>query len=215
MDDFCKRHNKVVMMMGHFGNWELVSGICGENDTRSSDNFANFGIMLGYKKIRNKIADNLFCRMRMNLYKKFKTEGGIVESHKILRHILKDRNARNVYVFIADQSPHDGARVVTQFLGRPTLMMPGPEYIATKLDVPVIYMGMKRVKRGEYMIKYTIISEHSSSEPEYFITREYARLLEEDIKGCKYNWLWSHKRWKKQFTPQEKEEYAKLVRNLE
>lgn len=211
MDSFCREHNKVIMLMGHFGNWELVSGICRENETREEDNFANYGILLGYKRIRNKIMDIVFSKMRMNLYTKFKTKGGIIESHQILRHILKDKNSRQVYVFIADQSPHDGTRIVTRFLGRPTLMMPGPEYIAVKLNVPVIYMGMRRIKRGQYVIHYTIISEHPESDAEHFVIREYARLLEKDIRGTKYCWLWSHRRWKKEFSPQEMLEYERLI----
>lgn len=210
VDDLCAKYDKVLIVTGHSGNWELVSAMCGENNSRTPTKFSSHSVYLGYKKLESEISDMLFKKIRQSLYKKFRNTGSMVESHSIIRNIIAGKGAKDIYVMIADQSPLPGKRVVAKFLGRPTLMMSGPEYIATKLNIPVVYLGMNREKRGRYLIHYDMISEYPAKENEFFVTREFARLLERDIKNNKYNWLWSHKRWKRELTDKEWKEYALL-----
>lgn len=213
MDDISGRYNKVVVVMAHSGNWEILSGVCGDSSKRSSESFGWNSIILAYKAAENGIFDILFTRMRMNEYAKFKNPGMPIESKRIIRHVLKDKQEKGIYVFIADQSPLPGERIVTRFLNQPTLMISGPEYVAVKLNLPVVYLNMRRPKRGEYIIKFTTIVEHAGKTEHGFVTRGYAKLLEKDIFANKYNWLWSHKRWKRDLTEQEREEYNKLFNN--
>jgi Kdo2-lipid IVA lauroyltransferase/acyltransferase len=210
VDMLCQKHDKVLIVTGHFGNWELVSAMCGENSLRTPQKFSNNSIYLGYKKLESNLSDLIFRKIRQSLYKKFCNTGYMIESHDIIRNVIRNKGEKSIYVLIADQSPLPGKRVVTKFLGRPTLMMSGPEYIATKMDIPVVYLGMERKSRGHYLIHYDLISEHPAVEKAFFVTRRYAQLLERDIRNNRYNWLWSHKRWKRELTEQEREEYATL-----
>lgn len=73
--------------------------------------------------------------------------------------------------------------------------------------MPVVYLGMQRVKRGRYVLQFTPIIDQAGQTERGFVTREYAKLLEKDIFANKYNWLWSHKRWKRFFAPHEQQEY--------
>lgn len=214
MDDLCTRHNKVVTILAHCGNWEMVGAMCGESDKRLPGSFANHPIILAYKAAQNKTFDRLFRKMRMHEYAKFGNPGQVVESKRIIRHILKDKNERGSYMFIADQSPIPGDRIPVLFLNQPTLMISGPEYVAVKLNLPVVYLGMQRVKRGKYVIKFTPITEAGGATARGFITRKYAKLLEKDIFANKYDWLWSHKRWKCYFYPHEQEEYDIYINKL-
>jgi Lauroyl/myristoyl acyltransferase len=208
-DAFCKKHNKIIVVMGHCGNWELLSGGIGVKEKRKEDSFGNNSIYITYKQLANKSFDELFIKMRMRLYKKFGNPGGLLESKNILRHVLKNKEEKSIYIFIADQSPMK-ERVVTKFLNQPTLMFAGAEYLATKLNLPMVYLGMNRVKRGEYEIDLKPICESPNGIPHGNLTRDFAALLEEDINNNKVNWLWSHKRWKKGLSPEEKEEYDRI-----
>ena len=204
-------HKKVIILMGHNGNWELVSAVCGDPKTRADESFANNEMAIAYKKLENNIFDALFSKMRMDYYKKFNVPGSVVESNRIVRHVLGNKDKRGLYFFIADQSPLPGDRVVARFLNQPTLFLSGPEYIAKKLDLPVAYLGMNRVKRGRYEIEITKITDSAKSLPNKELIREYAKLLEKGILANKYNWLWSHKRWKRKLTIEEQREYEELV----
>ncbi len=207
MDNICAKHNKVVTVLAHCGNWEIVGAMCGESGKRLPGSFARHSIILAYKAAENPVFDLLFRKMRMHEYAKFGNPGQVVESKRIIRHILKDKLQRSVYMFIADQYPIPGDRIPVLFLNQPTLMISGPEYVAVKLNLPVVYLSMQRIKRGKYVIKFIPITEEAGKTERGFITRKYAGLLENDIFANKYNWLWSHKRWKCHFYPHEQEEY--------
>ncbi|MBR4089179.1 MAG: hypothetical protein IKK19_07780, partial [Bacteroidales bacterium] len=113
------------------------------------------------------------------------------------------------YIFIADQSPKD-ERVVVKFLNQPTLMLAGAEYVASRLGIPMVYMGIDRVARGKYEIRFKLIEENTKGVEHGELTRRFACYLQEDIFANKVNWLWSHKRWKRDFLPPEADEYERI-----
>lgn len=197
VDDLQSRYGKVLVLMGHFGNFELVSGMCGEIGKRGGDSFVNNPIYIVYKKPKSKTSDILFRKLRMHEYRKFASIGEVVESKNVIRHLLRNSDNKAVYVLIADQNTVGSKHHAVMFLNQPTYFMNGPEYIAMKTSMPVVYLSMDRVRRGKYRISFTTITENAHNEPENFVTERYAKLLEEDIRRNKVNWLWSHKRWKK------------------
>ncbi len=209
MDDLCSRHPKIVVMMGHVGNWELFGGVAGPGGVEETGGYAKHNIYTSYKRAKNKVFDAFFVKMRMLASTKCGNKGCILESKNILRHILKDRSATGLYYFIADQSPKE-ERIVAKFLNQPTQMLAGAEYIASKLGIPMVYLGIDRVARGKYEMKFRLIEENTKGVPHGELTRKFACYLQEDIFANKVNWLWSHKRWKRDFRPEEIEEYERL-----
>ena len=209
MDELCTRYPKMVVVMGHVGNWELFGASCGPEGAAVTGGFAGHNLYLSYKRAKSKAFDEFFVKMRMLAFRKSCNGGHILESRNILRHILKDRKATGIYIFIADQSPKE-ERVVTDFLNQPTLFLAGAEYVAAKLGIPMVYMGFDRVARGKYEIRFTLIEENTKGVPHGELTRKFAYFLQKDIFANKVNWLWSHKRWKRAFTPDEIMEYEKI-----
>lgn len=209
MDELCARHPKVVVVMGHVGNWELFGGVTGPQGADVTGGFARHNIYLSYKRAKNKAFDEVFVRMRTLAFRKSGNQGGILESKHILRHILQDRKATGLYIFIADQSPKQ-ERVVADFLNQPTLFLAGAEYVAARLGIPMVYMGLDRVARGRYEIRFSLIEENTKGVPHGELTRRFAYFLQKDIFANKVNWLWSHKRWKRNFLPDEILEYERI-----
>lgn len=201
MDALSAKYGKIVLMMGHLGNWELVGALTGDGTVHRENDFALNNIYLTYKKPNHKLPDRFFYKMRMHAFKKSRNKGGVIESKKVLLFVAKQRRLKEGanYIFIADQSPKDN-KCVTNFLNHSTPFFMGPEYIAKKLGAPVVYLGMDRVDRGRYVIKFTLIEENSANTPDGEITKKFAHYLQEDIKENKVNWLWSHKRWKRDVT---------------
>lgn len=209
MDELCSRYPKMVVVVGHVGNWELFGGVTGPGGASATGGFALHNIYLSYKRAKNKAFDAFFVKMRMLAFRKSGNGGHILESKSIVRHILKDRKATGLYIFIADQSPKD-ERVVVKFLNQPTLMLAGAEYVASRLGIPMVYMGIDRVARGKYEIRFKLIEENTKGVEHGELTRRFACYLQEDIFANKVNWLWSHKRWKRDFLPQEADEYERI-----
>lgn len=75
-------------------------------------------------------------------------------------------------------------------------MIEGPETIAAKMGMPVLYCGLIRHGRGNNEAHFELITENASECSSGYVTSEFARLLEKDINENKPTWLWSHKRWK-------------------
>ena len=210
MDELCSRYPKLVIVVGHVGNWELFGGVTGPHGAAvTGGGLATHNIYLSYKRAKNKAFDNFFVKMRMLAFRKSGNGGHILESKSIIRHILKDRKATGQYIFIADQSPKE-ERVVVKFLNQPTQFLAGAEYVAAKLGIPMVYMGIDRVARGKYEINFKVIAEQTKGVPHGELTRKFAYYLQEDIFANKVNWLWSHKRWKRDFREEEKSEYVSM-----
>ena len=203
-DDLMARYGKVIAMLGHRGNWEMVGTLSRESWEGETGGFSDRKIVVTYKPARSKVANLLFEKLRMHEYKKFRNSGRVVSSRQILHYMATDP-AKAIYLFIADQYPRQGG-IPLVFLNQQTLFFAGAEFMARRLNLPVVYIDMERIRRGSYLMKFSLICEESRNTKRGFITREYARLLEEHINYNKHNWLWSHKRWKREFTEQEAEE---------
>ena len=72
----------------------------------------------------------------------------------------------------------------------------GPEKHARINDYPVVFVAIKRVKRGYYEITLSVLADDPRQLAEGEITRRYAQNMEKMIREYPADWLWSHKRWK-------------------
>ncbi len=208
IDEMIGKHDKIVVMMGHRGNWEMVGAFCGEKEKRTARSFANYPMAITYKIARGKVANFLFEKMRMQEYRKYGVTGHIIGSKQVLRHIVSGQG-KNTYIFIADQYPSRGG-IPVRFLNQDTFFFEGAEFVARRMNMPVIYLDIVREKRGKYRMSFELISENPKECGKGEVTYAYAKLLEKSILQNRYNWLWSHKRWKRGFTEQDKEECRKV-----
>lgn len=184
-------NRNAVVMVGHLGNWEIFTGLP-DLRTHYGINLDNKNFVYVYKRPSSKTAEKVISRIR--------TRHGacsIIESHNIIRHIVKNREGREAFFFICDQNPHiNTSRFVADFLNQKTYMIEGPETIAAKMGMPVLYCGLIRHGRGNNEAHFELITENASECSSGYVTSEFARLLEKDINENKPTWLWSHKRWK-------------------
>lgn len=178
-------HTCFILLMGHYGNWEWFSA--------SSSRFEDSRIYQIYRPLTNKAFDNLFIKLR--------TEFGSfgIKKNDAVRDIikLKQQKTRSVVIFLADQTPSVvNIHYWTRFLNQETPMLTGPERIARKLDLPVIFLDTRKVKRGYYTVDMELLTAMPKETPEFWITEQYARKMEQCILRNPAYWLWTHKRWK-------------------
>jgi KDO2-lipid IV(A) lauroyltransferase len=174
----------VIAVLGHFNNWEWL--ICLPFFTKTQ-------IVPLYKPLQNKYFDRLITRLR--------SRNGVVPipMSNIIREIINNRNNKTVslYALIADQTPPKGdIRYWTTFLNQETPVFLGPEKIAAKYDMAVVFFNIQKIKRGYYDLKVELLFEHTKGLPEHFVTESHVRRLEEIIREHPEYWLWSHRRWK-------------------
>ena len=98
---------------------------------------------------------------------------------------------------VADQSPsRDEANYWTTFLNQETAVYLGVEKIAKKFNHAVVFMSMRKVKRGYYETTFELITDKPNETKEFEITDKHTKLLENLINEKPEHWIWSHKRWK-------------------
>lgn len=171
-----------ILTMGHLGNWEWAGN--------SFSLLCEQQLFVIYHPLSNKYFDGLIYRMRT----RFGT--GLIPMNSVFKDMLRNRSKTTVTAFISDQTPMPESAHWMTFLNQDTPVFMGTEVIAKKLDYPVIYATIKRVKRGYYKVFAEMLVEHPKDTEDYYITELHTRRLEEDIKKWPETWIWSHRRWK-------------------
>jgi KDO2-lipid IV(A) lauroyltransferase len=174
----------IAALTSHYNNWEWLSSV--QLITRHR------AISI-YKPLKNKYFDKFILDLR--------TKYGVfaMPMNRTLRELSRFRNQHilTLPAFLADQTPPaDENTFWTTFLNQETDFYRGPEKIAVKFNMAVIFAHIKKIKRGYYVVDCSLITENAGEEePEYIISR-YAAMLEEVIRDKPEYWLWSHRRWK-------------------
>lgn len=196
LDKVVAEYGKAIVVMGHKGNWEMIGALSGKKADRYPGHYSEAGFVIAYKGLSSKVMDRLMHRIRSEGYRKFDMPGEIVESSDLFRYMVRNRDRKNIYFMIADQSsPYP--KFIADFMHQKTSVFNGPEFIARKMDIPVVYMNSRRTGRGHYDIEYRLLCEKPSESGQGEITSGFMKMLQEDINESRYDWLWSHKRWKK------------------
>ena len=185
LSDFIAKGKSVVILLGHYGNWEWIPSI-----------YRNYNNLVGgelYRPLNNKYFDSFFLKLRG----RFGTLN--IPKNDALRAIIKLRREGKLFAlgFIADQTPSkNNLHYWAQFLSQDTPFLNGPERIAKSADCAVVYFDVKVLERGYYSCDLVCVSEEAKSEPENRITDRFVELFEGTIRRNPAYWLWSHRRWK-------------------
>jgi KDO2-lipid IV(A) lauroyltransferase len=174
----------VIGYLGHYGNWEWFTSTCLLFEPK---------LYQIYRPLKSQAFDRLFIRLRT----RFGSEG--IRKNDTVRRIvaLVKNGQRAVIPFVADQTPSQAnIHYWTQFLGQDSPFFTGAERIARKLDLPVVFFDVQKVKRGYYTVEIKVMTESAKDLPEFWLTEQYARLMEQCIMRNPACWLWTHKRWK-------------------
>lgn len=175
-------NKNIILVLGHLGNWEwggnTFSLVCRQR------------LYVIYHPLQNKYFNNLLTGMRT----RFGTK--LIEMRNTFRDMLASKNEVSATAFIADQTPPPEGAYWTTFLNQDTPVFWGTEKIARKLNYPVLFMNVKRLKRGYYEVFAEMLCEEPSKTSEGEISRLHTVKLEKQILTQPETWLWSHRRWK-------------------
>ena len=182
IDRMYAEKKSLVIVLGHYGNWEWA----GPSFALST----KYPLNVIYRPLSNPYFEKMMTKART----KFGTR--ITPVNQTLREMVASRNNVTATAFIADQAAVTAHSYWTTFLHQDTSVFNGPEKIAVKFDYPVVYMGIKRIKRGYYELTPELLFANPASTSEGEILEKFTRRLEKDIISDPVIWLWSHRRWK-------------------
>jgi KDO2-lipid IV(A) lauroyltransferase len=98
--------------------------------------------------------------------------------------------------FIADQTASRENAYWTTFLHQDTAVFTGPEKLAVKFNYPVVYMNVRRLRRGYYDVFPELLFAEPKNTTMDEISEAFTKRLEREILIDPSIWLWSHRRWK-------------------
>lgn len=193
LDAFYASGRKCQLHLGHTFNWEMANMVMPLVNP--------YPFIVAYMPVENKILDRLLLHIRG------RTGSILLPSTRLQRAILPYRHQQYLLTLVADQAPVSPESAYwLNFFGRLTPFLRGPERGARAGDIPAVFVRFYRPRRGYYRVEFITIADHPAQLPEGELTRRYARFLEDAIAQNPGLWLWSHKRWKKEW----KEEFSRL-----
>jgi KDO2-lipid IV(A) lauroyltransferase len=147
-----------------------------------------------YKRIANKYFDKLVQDIRS----RFKAH--LVTTKETIPTISKNFKEKTlcVYGFASDQSPRPNSEHHSaSFMGHIVPVHTGAEMLAKRFDMNVIFLRVKKVKRGYYEASFEVLSDGNAKDfPNYEITDNFLKLVEQQIYDAPEFYLWTHNRWK-------------------
>jgi KDO2-lipid IV(A) lauroyltransferase len=192
--ELAKKHEGVLVLTGHFGNWEFapVAGIL--NFKQFKGNFYFIRKTLKPKWLERKI------------FKRYYSSGlNVIPKKNSISQVCEVLEKNNAVVFVMDQYAHlpkDG--IAVEFFGVKTGTYRSLATLARYMHLPVIPAASYRKPDGQHVLKFydPIPWEESSGGHHaeiYHNTLRYNQALENLILEHPEQWLWTHRRWKHTF----------------
>lgn len=183
VNQYHKQGRQVVLVGGHYGNWELFAITIGATTEHET-------IAL-YTPLKNKFINEKITESRS------KYGLGMLSIKEIKSKLTDINSGLYAIIFGADQSPRKTQRAYwMKFLNQETGVQFGTEKFAKEFNAVVIFTNIYKVKRGYYELQYDVITEQPNEEELGYISKTHTQMLEKVIQAQPEYWLWSHKRWK-------------------
>jgi KDO2-lipid IV(A) lauroyltransferase len=185
MQELYDEKRNVILVSGHFNNWEWLI---------SSQNLLfkhqAFGIGM---PMSNKFWDKKVNQRR----ERFGMQVINASNYQIKFRTFKKKPF--AVLTLGDQSPaHSTKSYWMNFLNQETAVLFGTEHMANDYNFVVVFFIVHKVKRGYYELELKLITKDAKSLEWGQITEQHTQLLEAEIIQNPSQWLWSHKRWKRE-----------------
>lgn len=182
--EYEEKGKSMIMFASHYASWEWLLSL---NTTLK---FRTFGV---YKKIANPYFDKLVRKIRS----KYGTELVTTKDTIPLMANNQRKGILGLYGLASDQSPkYDRIFHWKKFMGVEVPVHTGAEMLAKKYDSSVMFIKVRKVKRGFYEATFIPICVNPSEYPNFDITEIYLNEVEKQILEAPEYYLWTHKRWK-------------------
>ena len=173
----------LMLVTSHLCNWEwLLHGMALQ---------LGYPVDAAYKPLHDQWAERLMLKIRSRFGAR------LVPAKELLTDFLKRRGIVRALAMNADQAPvSTDKRYWTQFLGQDTAFYVGADQIARATRLPVLYVSMRRIRRGYYEADLQPLWDGREATEPNTVTERYARACEIDVLKSPADWLWSYRRWR-------------------
>jgi KDO2-lipid IV(A) lauroyltransferase len=175
----------VVMVSGHFGNWELAGSALAA---------LGYPVDAVMQRLKNAQLNRLIEEMRARLGM------GLIDRVAAWDRYVDSLTAGRVVAFVADQDARKRG-VFVPFFGRLASTHRAPALLALRARAPFLIGGTRRVGPQRYhgwIVRLDPRPALSTQDQVLDLTRRWAGELESRIRLSPEQYFWHHKRWKSQ-----------------
>lgn len=177
------KHKTVLALTAHSGNWEWLQLACA----------AGLGTPIAavYNPLNHRGIDALLLELRRRFGSR------LIESGNALPELIDFSRRGGIIALNADQLPRpEDDKYWSTFLGIDTAFFTGPEKLARLLRAPVVFVDMRRVRRGYYRVRFESLASPPYPSSKGAIMQPYVRAVERQLRAAPQDWFWLYKRWK-------------------
>ena len=187
LDAAFEKGNGAIVVLTHFGNWELLSLVWGVL-------VPNRATAIAFP-LKNEKLNAYICRNRERLSLK------LIPRKNAIRATLRALKNNEAVGFFADQNAGEQG-IFIEFFGKPASTSRAPVTIALKTDTPILFtLDIRQPNDQHHVYISPPIHLKPSGDTETDVI-EYTTLLikelEKYIQKYPEQWLWLHNRWKTQ-----------------
>ena len=185
MEELFNSQRNVLLVSGHFNNWEWL--ITSQNFLFPHQAYG-IGMPLSSQFWHKKVNSR---RERFGMR--------VLHAKNYREKLSNNPDELKAVLVLSDQSPGNSLKSYwMNFLHQQTAVLFGAEMMANELNYAVVFFATRKVKRGHYEMELKLITEEPRSLHWGEITEAHTNALEKEIKENPSQWLWSHRRWKRE-----------------
>ena len=186
LDEAIRREKGVVVLLFHFGNWELIADWLARN---------HYTVAAIAARLANPLTDSLVTEIR--------TRNGLKILPKGRRHTMKSfrflKKSRILYM-VADQNAGKWG-IWVRFFNNWSSSFRGPVLFALRKKCPVLLATCLMDEKGRYNIRFDNFSMETpegmgEDEKIKYLIQSYTRYFEDLIRAKPEQYYWIHRRWK-------------------
>lgn len=191
MLDIVAQNKGVLVLTGHFGNWEFapIGGILNFREFKGQFHF-----------IRRTLGNKTIERILFNRY--YNAGLNVIPKKNSLQQVCDVLDQNHAVVFVLDQhaslANRDG--VAVEFFGKKAGTYRSLASFARNTGVPVVPAASYRQADGKHVLEFyepLVWQEYDNTQESiYRNTLLYNQALERIILAHPEQWMWLHKRWK-------------------
>jgi KDO2-lipid IV(A) lauroyltransferase len=180
-----KEKKGVVLMSGHYGNWEWLA--------HSVNLSTGFPLHVIAKALHNPYVDERVNRARRHF------GNTVIPMASSVRETLRILHEGGVVGIVGDQSASRES-VWVDFFGRRVPTHQGPAVFSLKTGASMLIGFSRRQNDGKYVAEFQKVPmdglDGYTPENVEELTRRHVKMVEEVIRCHPEQWMWMHRRWK-------------------
>ncbi|MFY8160359.1 MAG: lysophospholipid acyltransferase family protein [Candidatus Kapaibacteriota bacterium] len=183
------RGKGLIMMTGHFGNWEMLALATGIETSSTLQH----GINVVAKNQKNAFFDNYIIDNREKFGNK------VINAGNAAKEMIKLIKNKEIVALIVDQSADPNKDVFVDFFGNPAATYEAPAVLALKFNLPILVSYAIRQKDNTYIATFEELKHDDllfDKEGIKELTLRHVKHLENQIRLHPDMWSWQHRRWK-------------------